>query len=377
MPALVITVPRSKGPAWAGERDDDAIGGVLVGAREEGLDRVLPGLGQPQRHRAGAGGHRAVADQRGGRALAALRGRSFAKADAGELGEHPGRQGHLQARDVLLAGGPGDRGEELREGAGQRVGRAGLQAGSEGAGVAALVEGHRGLALHRRAPRPGGEDVVGVVGAALARGDERCAGAGAEVKLKARDRGLGQALGVFGAFEGARELTGNGVGVHLAGQLQVQAEFVGDQPDAEEIALDRGALVDGAGDRPREGRRFDLHRGDLGGVGAVGGLRRRDFKADFGGAAGGEAVAGAGGDRHALGQGDCGVAHVGGGEALFGLLGFGDDLVCLGHRQLGVEAGRFGSRVRGRAESQRRREGDLVAAFDFPQRHRFLSDWPA
>ena len=48
MPTRMTTLPRSKGPAWAGVLTDEAVGGAFVGAREINRGRGLARLGDPE-----------------------------------------------------------------------------------------------------------------------------------------------------------------------------------------------------------------------------------------------------------------------------------------------------------------------------------------
>ena len=159
----------------------------------------------------------------------------------------------------------------------------------------------------------------------------------------------------------------------------MEAEGVRGEPEAELVARFWAALVDRPFDRFRQVGRNERRRPELGGIGAG----DVDFFAiaDLLFRAGADPVGGAGRDLHALGQGDAGFAHRGGGAFLFSQV--------LGEDQLGLQAGggsrhlarRFGFEGRGEGEpgavrdrGQQGRGGEelarLLVAIRFqPQRH--------
>ena len=211
---------------------------------------------------------------------------------------------------------------------------------------------------HRRPARPRVELGPDLVGAAGGRGDERAAGALAEVQAEGGEGQLGDVVG------GGGELSRERVGFDPQRLFDDDPELLaldhqvdGDQRVPGEVLVGLGDVevaLEGVGDEWA----FDFHRADLGGLrAALAGPGGEGFgfqvllRAD-------RQPFGLGGvDAHPLGQGDDGLFDVGlGGGARFGAL-----QAFVGDVEGEVEAGRAGRGLGGRLSGDRGFEAELLA----------------
>ena len=213
---------------------------------------------------------------------------------------------------------------------------------------------------HRRPARPGVELGPDLVGAAGGRGDQRAAGALAEVQAEGGEGQLGDVVG------GGGELSGERVGFDPQRLFDDDPELLaldhhvdGDQRVPGEVLVGLGD-VEGALEGVGDERAFDFHRADLGGLrAALAGPGGEGFGFQVWLRADRQPFGLGGVDAHPLGQGDDGLFDVGlGGGARFGALS------GLRRRRRGRSRGRSGwsrpwrsagrrSRVRGRASRSR------------------------
>ena len=339
-------VAEVEGAGLLGDDGDDRGRRALVGAAEVDRGRALAGLGHPERVGPGAdgSGRPCRSASRAGRRRFAQRRLRSAAMPAKEAARPLGR---VRARPAMFCS-PSAR---------VIVKVKGLKAppwASVEPGVRASGRSRRssqpsviciGVSpIGRRAARPGGEFVVGDVGAARGRG---CISGARKPDLKIEldfaQRRLRDAFGLEVPHDRV-DLAGLLVDFELAGELHVQAEVIGDDPDAEGMAGFGLAQVDRAFQVAFEHRDVEFGRGELGGVGALGGFGVLP-KPTCGGAsrsprpsAAPVLIASPGG------QVDPHVADLGGFEHFHAFGG--------GQLDRHVEAGRRGGAVRGRLQLQ-------------------------
>ena len=195
---------------------------------------------------------------------------------------------------------------------------------------------------------------MGLVGAAGSRGRQRRAGAAEDVQPESRDRHLREPPNDRDPSEDRGQLPRQRVGLDFRRELQVHALFVGDEPEAEELAFFGGALVDGAVERFFEAGTSTSGDADLRCVGAVRGFG--GLEADLCGAAALKAVTGRGVDRHPSRQTDDRALH-GRGRLPWGFRPAGCELGVEARRRRGFRVGR--DRGEARVEVEFAAAGDL------------------
>src|SRR3954451_7900555 len=141
---------------------------------------------------------------------------------------------------------------------------------------------------------------------------QRCAWAAGNMKLHLPHRDLRV------VDEAGSHLASLGIELDPPWQSNMSTEFIGNNPDAEEVSRFGGALVDGALQGVFEPYDVEFHATELGRIGTP---RRSWGKvAGLSGIAGAEAVRCARVQRHPFRQNHVRVPHVGGGQASRGFV---------------------------------------------------------